>query len=50
MTENDILSYLESCIIQYRLQGKTRDEIAQAFAISQGTVANIIAKFRKRKF
>ncbi len=45
MMEN-VLSYLESCIIQNWLQGKTRDEIAQAFGTSQGTVSNIIAKFR----
>lgn len=48
MKENDIPSYLESCIIQYWLQGKTRDEIAQAFETSQGTVSNTIAKFRKK--
>jgi DNA-directed RNA polymerase specialized sigma24 family protein len=47
MMEN-VSSYLESCIIQYWLQGKTRDEIAQAFGTSQGTVSNIIAKFRKK--
>jgi DNA-directed RNA polymerase specialized sigma24 family protein len=47
MTGNDIPSYTESCITQYWLQGKTRDEIAQAFETSQGTVSNIIAKFRK---
>ncbi len=45
MIEN-VPSYPESCIRQYWLQGKTRDEIAQAFGTSQGTVSNIIAKFR----
>lgn len=48
MKENDIPSYTESCIIQYWLQGKIRDEIAQAFETSQGTVSNIIAKFRNK--
>ncbi|HSF50459.1 MAG TPA: helix-turn-helix domain-containing protein [Nitrososphaeraceae archaeon] len=44
----DIPSYTEECIIQHWLQGKTRDEIAQAFGISKGTVSNIIAKFRNK--
>jgi hypothetical protein len=30
------------------LQGKTRDEIAQAFGVSRGTVSNIWAKFRNK--
>ena len=47
MIENDIPSYTEECIIQYWLRGDTRDKIAQAFEASQGTVSNIIAKFRK---
>ena len=48
MIENDIPSYIEECIIQYWLQGNTRDEIAQAFEKSKGTVSNIIGKFRNK--
>ena len=48
MKENNIPSYTKACIIQYWLHGKTRDEIAQIFETSQGTVSNIIAKFRKK--
>ena len=44
----DIPSYTKEFIIQHWLQGKTRDEIAQAFGISKGTVSNIIAKFRNK--
>jgi DNA-binding CsgD family transcriptional regulator len=44
----NIPSYEEECILQYWLQGKTRDEIAQAFGVSRGTVSNIIAKFRNK--
>lgn len=43
-----IPSYEEEVIIQYWLQGKTRDEIAQAFEVSQGTISNIWKKFRNK--
>lgn len=38
--------YYELCVIQTWLKGKTRDEIAEEFGISQGTVSNIIARMR----
>lgn len=41
-----IPSYIESSIILAWLKGKIRDEITQEFHKSQGTVSNIIAKFR----
>jgi len=44
----EIPSYEEEVFLQYWLQGKTRDEIAQAFEVSQGTVSNIIAKFKSK--
>lgn len=44
--EEIIPRYFELSIIPVWLKGKTRDEIAQAFGISQGTVSNIIAKIR----
>jgi hypothetical protein len=44
----DIPSYIEECIIQYWLRGYTRDEIAQLFDKSKGTVSNIWAKFRNK--
>ena len=36
--------YFELSIIHAWLKGKTRDEIAQEFGISHGTVSKIIAK------
>ncbi len=39
--------YFESAIILAWLKGLTRDEIAQEFGISEGTVSNILAKMRK---
>ncbi len=39
--------YFESAIIQAWLRGKTRDEIAKEFGISQGTVSDILAIMRK---
>ena len=48
MSDDYIPSYKEECIRQYWLRGYTRDKIAQAFGVSQGTVSNIIAKFRKK--
>jgi hypothetical protein len=44
----DIPSYIEECIIQYWLRGYTRDEIAQLFDKSKGTISNIWAKFRNK--
>jgi hypothetical protein len=44
----EIPSYEEEVIVQYWLQGKTRDEIAQAFEVSQGTISNIWKKFRNK--
>ncbi len=38
--------YLELSIIHAWLKGKTRDEIAQEFGTSQGTVSNIVARMR----
>jgi hypothetical protein len=38
--------YFELSIIHSWLKGKNRDEIAQEFGKSQGTVSNIIAKIR----
>src|SRR5687768_16855314 len=38
--------YYELCVIQAWLKGKTRDEIAEEFGTSQGTVSNIIARMR----
>jgi len=38
--------YFELCVIQAWLKGKTRDEIAEEFGKSQGTVSNIIARMR----
>ena len=39
--------YFESAMMQAWLRGKSRDEIAQEFGISEGTVSNILAKMRK---
>jgi hypothetical protein len=36
-----ITSYFEGVVIQYWLKGFTRDEIAQVFNKSTGTVSNI---------
>ena len=44
--EEIIPRYFELSIIHSWLKGKTRDEIAQEFGKSQGTVSNIIAKIR----
>jgi hypothetical protein len=44
----EIPSYEENCIIQYWLRGYTRDEIAQLFDKSKGTVSNIWAKYRNK--
>ena len=41
-----IPNYIESSIILAWLKGKIQDEITQEFHKSQGTVSNIIAKFR----
>ena len=38
--------YFELSIIHSWLKGKTRDEIAQEFGKSQGTVSNIISRMR----
>lgn len=38
--------YFELCVIHSWLIGKTRDEIAEEFGKSQGTVSNIISKMR----
>jgi transcriptional regulator with XRE-family HTH domain len=40
--------YFELCVIQAWLKGKTRDEIAEEFGKSQGTVSNIISRMRNR--
>jgi len=42
----DLPRYFELCVIHAWLKGKTRDEIAEEFGKSQGTVSNIIAKMR----
>ncbi|HJU59649.1 MAG TPA: helix-turn-helix domain-containing protein, partial [Nitrososphaeraceae archaeon] len=41
-----IPKYLELSIIRAWLKGETRDEIAQELGKSQGTISNVIAKFR----
>jgi hypothetical protein len=41
-------NYIESTIISAWLQGYTRDEIAQEFGKSKGTVSNIWAQFRNK--
>ena len=43
-----IQNIFELSIIHSWSKGKTRDEIAQEFGKSQGTVSNIIAKIRNR--
>ena len=42
----DLPRYVELCVIHAWLKGKTRDEIAEEFGKSQGTISNIIAKMR----
>jgi transcriptional regulator with XRE-family HTH domain len=42
----DLPRYFELCVIHAWLKGKTRDEIAEEFGKSQGTVSNIITKVR----
>ena len=42
----DLPRYFELCEIHAWLKGKTRDEIAEEFGKSQGTVSNIITKMR----
>jgi DNA-binding CsgD family transcriptional regulator len=44
--EEIIPRYFELSIIHSWLKGKTRDEIAQEFGKSQGTVSNIISRMR----
>ena len=44
----DMPSYIEECIRQYWLRGYTRDETAQSFDTSKGTVSNIWAKYRNK--
>jgi IS30 family transposase len=43
----DLPRYFELCIIQAWLKGKTRDEIAEEFCKSQGTISNIISRMRE---
>jgi IS30 family transposase len=44
--EEIIPRYFELSIIHSWLKGKTRDEIAQEFGKSQGTISNIISRMR----